>query len=133
MSNFLYALKIPNTRKKYTERLKFFFNSVFENQKDIESQAIEFVKKAKSDDWVYSAFINFITTQNKRIEKGEVTAGTVRNYYKPAKLFCDQNDIIVNWKKITRGMMKEKQYADDKQTNLSLNLSYGTVLRTGKT
>lgn len=114
MSNFLYALKVPDTKKKYTERLKFFFNSVFENQKDLETQAIEFVKKAKSHEWVYSKFINFITSQNTRIAKGEVTAGTVRNYYKPAKLFCDMNDIVVNWKKITRGMIREKQHGDDR-------------------
>ena len=68
----------------------------------------------KSSEWVYSAFISFIIDQNKRIAKGEVTAGTVRNYYKPAKLFCEMNDIVVNWKKITKGCFEEKQYGDDR-------------------
>ena len=72
------------------------------------------MENARSSEWVYSAFISFIIEQNKRIAKGEVTAGTVRNYYKPAKLFCDMNDIVVNWKKITRGMIREKQHGDDR-------------------
>jgi hypothetical protein len=114
LSNFKYALKVEDTRIKYLQRLKFFFNSVLENENDLESQAIEFIENAKSDDWTYSTFITFITEQNKRIEKGEVTAGTVRNYFKPAKLFCDMNDIVVNWKKITRGMIREKQHGDDR-------------------
>ncbi|MEP6576812.1 MAG: hypothetical protein ABJB85_10325 [Nitrososphaerota archaeon] len=97
LSNFTYALKVEDTRTKYLQRLKVFFNSVLENQNDLQSQAIEFVENARDDnEWVYSKFINFITKQNQRIAKGEVTAGTVRNYYKPAKLFCDMNDIVLN-------------------------------------
>ena len=114
LSNFNYALKVEDTRLKYLQRLKFFFNSVLENENDIQSQANEFMENAGSSEWVYTAFINFIIEQNKRIAKSEVTAGTVRNYYKPAKLFCDMNDIVVNWKKITKGMIREKQHGDDR-------------------
>lgn len=114
LSNFNYALKVEDTKVKYKQKLKFFFNSVLENENDIQSQAIEFMENARSSDWVYSAFIGFITEQNKRIANGEVTPGTVRNYYKPAKLFCDMNDIVVNWKKITRGMIRERQHGDDR-------------------
>lgn len=114
MSNFTYALKSPETKRKYTQRLKVFFNFALENDNDLTVQAIEFMKHAKNLDWVYTAFISFITAQNKRIEKREVTAGTVRNYYKPAKLFCEMNDVTVNWKKITRGMIREKQYGEDR-------------------
>lgn len=114
MSNFTYALKSPETKRKYIQRLKVFFDFVLENNNDLNTQAIEFMKHAKYLDWVYSGFINFITAQNKRIEKREVTAGTVRNYYKPAKLFCEMNDLVINWKKITRGMIREKQYGEDR-------------------
>jgi hypothetical protein len=114
LSNFNYALKVEDTRLKYLQRLKFFFNSVLGNENDIKRQAIEFMENARSSEWVYSAFISFIIKQNKRIAKGEVTAGTVRNYYKPAKLFCDMNDIVVNWKKVTKGMIREKQHGEDR-------------------
>src|SRR5918993_1363480 len=92
IKTFLYALKAPETKRKYPQRLKFFFDFVFSDF-DIKIQAREFIKKAKNDDqFVYSAFIQFIIAQNKRVEKKEITAGTVRNYYKAAKLFCEMND-----------------------------------------
>ncbi|MGA8844845.1 MAG: hypothetical protein WB511_14775, partial [Nitrososphaeraceae archaeon] len=115
LDNFVYALKAPETKRKYPQRLKFFFDFIFTNRHDFNEQAIEFVKKAKDDDqFVYSNFLNFILTQNRRVDKKEITAGTVRNYYKAAKLFCEMNDIIVNWKKIAKGLLKEKQYGDDR-------------------
>jgi hypothetical protein len=114
IQTFLYALRAPETKRKYPQRLKFFFDSIFPDL-DFNDQAMEFVKKAKgSDQFVYSSFINFIVIQNKRVDKKEITAGTVRNYYKAAKLFCEMNDIVVNWKKITKGLLREKQYGDDR-------------------
>jgi integrase len=118
LSNFMYALKSEDSKKKYPQRLKFFFNHILENEKDFNSQIIEFMKNADSQNWVYSKFIKFIIAQNKRVQKGEITAGTVRNYYKAAKLFCEMNDVVVNWKKITKGMLREKQYGDDRAPTL---------------
>ena len=111
---FLYALKAPETKRKYPQRLKFFFDFVFSDL-DINVQAREFIKQARGNDqFVYSTFIQFIIAQNERVEKKEITPGTVRNYYKAAKLFCEMNDIVVNWKKITKGLLREKQYGDDR-------------------
>jgi integrase len=107
-------LKAPETKRKYPQRLKFFFDSIFPNL-GINIQAKEFIKNAKGNDqFVYSCFINFIVKQNKRVDKKEITPGTVRNYYKAAKLFCEMNDIVVNWKKISKGLLREKQYGDDR-------------------
>jgi hypothetical protein len=115
IQTFLYALRAPETKRKYPQRLKFFFDFVFPDISDLNAQAIEFVKRANGNDqFVYSSFLNFIVTQNRRVDKKEITAGTVRNYYKSAKLFCEVNDIIVNWKKIAKGLLQEKQYGDDR-------------------
>jgi hypothetical protein len=115
---FLYALRAPETKRKYPQRLKFFFDSIFPN-KSLNDQAGEFLEKANaSDQFVYSSFINFVVIQNKRVDKKEITAGTVRNYYKAAKLFCEMNDVIVNWKKISKGLLREKQYGDDRAPSL---------------
>lgn len=96
LDTFRYALRAPETRRKYPQRLKFFFDFVFPGLSDLNIQAIEFINKAKGNDqFVYSAFINFIITQNSRVDKKDITTGTVRNYYKAAKLFCEMNDIIV--------------------------------------
>lgn len=40
---FLYALKAPETKRKYPQRLKFFFDFVFSDF-DIKIQAREFIK-----------------------------------------------------------------------------------------
>ena len=76
LSNFNYALRVEDTRLKYLQRLKFFFKSVLENENGIHSQAIEFMENARSREWVYCAFMSFTLEQNKRIAKGEATAGT---------------------------------------------------------
>lgn len=82
---------------------------------NLKSQALQFLSEAKTNDqFIYHAFINFIVSQNKRVDKKDITPGTVRNYYKAAKLFCEMNDIIVNWKKIGKGLLREKQYGDDR-------------------
>ena len=115
LDNFVYALRAPETKRKYPQRLKFFFDFVFPTIADLKTQAQEFVNKAKGNDqFVYTNFLNFILAQNRRVDKKEITAGTVRNYYKAAKLFCEMNDIIVNWKKIAKGLLKEKEYGDDR-------------------
>jgi hypothetical protein len=111
----MYALKAPETKRKYPQRLKFFFDHIFPNIKDLNTQAMNFIKNANGNEkFVYSSFINFIVAQNRGVDKKEITSGTVRNYYKAAKLFCEMNDIIINWKKIAKGLLKEKQYGDDR-------------------
>ena len=36
------------------------------------------------------------------------------NYVKAFKLFCDMNDILIPWDKITRGLPNGRRYADDR-------------------
>ncbi|MEM0117707.1 MAG: hypothetical protein QXV32_04615 [Conexivisphaerales archaeon] len=39
---------------------------------------------------------------------------TVPNYYKPIKLILEMNDIILNWKKITRRIPRGREFANDR-------------------
>jgi integrase len=39
---------------------------------------------------------------------------TVPNYLKAMKLFCEMNDIHVSWKKISRGVPRGRQAANDR-------------------
>jgi hypothetical protein len=49
IQSFLYALKAPETKRKYPQRLKFFLDFIFPNS-DINNQAKEFIKKAKGNE-----------------------------------------------------------------------------------
>ena len=128
ISLFMYGLKSPVCKKKYPQRLKFFFDFIFHDDEDenkqgqdkkfeLNLQAIKFIQKVRKNNgtqWATSAIINFIQAQNERIARGEVTAGTVGNYYKAIKLFCAMNEIELGWKKIARGLVKERKYGDDR-------------------
>jgi integrase len=49
-----------------------------------------------------------------RIQNKEISEATLGNYVKTIKLFCTMNDIIMNWKKISKGMPPIKSYSDDR-------------------
>lgn len=51
-----------------------------------------------------SYLIRFINSQKSRIENKEIAEGTLRNYIKAIKLFFSMNDIIINWKKLSKGI-----------------------------
>lgn len=53
-----------------------------------------------------SYLIRFINSQKSRIENKEIAEGTLRNYIKAIKLFFSMNDIIINWKKLSKEFHK---------------------------
>jgi integrase len=84
-----------------------------------ESQALEFVEKAKGDSkWAYDCLVRFISYQKQRVTNGEIVASTISNYYKAAKLFCEMNDLTINWKKISRGIPRGRHAANDRAPTL---------------
>jgi len=68
--------------------------------------------------WLQNSLLDFIVVQKERVIKGEITASTISNYYKPVKLFCDVNDILINWKFISRGIPRGKHASDDRAPTL---------------
>ncbi|MDQ3836284.1 MAG: site-specific integrase, partial [Thermoproteota archaeon] len=54
----------------------------------------------------------------ERVSNEEISPATLRNYIKAVKLFCEMNDIIITWKKITRGLPKARRFADDRAPTL---------------
>ncbi|HET6727234.1 MAG TPA: hypothetical protein VFH19_04300 [Nitrososphaeraceae archaeon] len=50
----------------------------------------------------------------QRALKNEISGGTIRNFYKPIKLFCEMNNIILNWKIISKGLPVGPQNANDR-------------------
>jgi hypothetical protein len=117
-SMFLYAMKAPMTRKKYRGRLVKFFDFI-ELQGLIEERLRVFAERAKKDlDWVFVNILRFAQVQKERVEKGEISPATFRNYIKAVKLFCEMNDVTITWKKITRGLPKARRFADGRAPTL---------------
>ncbi len=111
---FLDALSNQATRDHYQRYLRYFFDFL-KLDGELELQAESFVKQTKKNpSWATSSIMKFIRFQKERVEKGEISAVSISNYYKPIRLFCDMNDIDLNWKKITRAIPKSKKRATDR-------------------
>src|SRR5215203_611581 len=114
---FKYAIKTEITRKYYERRLKKFFDFIeFEMaDKAIEYKCNKFAEKAKNNtNWALSQIIRFLQYQKERVENKEITSGTLKNFVKSLKVFCEMADISIPWKKITRGLPNARQSANDR-------------------
>jgi len=115
LTEFFDALDNPLTRKYYERRLRVFFAHAGIEGKDLREQASAFVRRAKEDPtYAYYAVTGFVRFEKERVERGEITAGTLTNFVKAVKLFCEQNDIVLNWKKISRKMPRVREFASDR-------------------
>jgi hypothetical protein len=114
---FKYAIKTEITRRYYERRLKKFFDFIeFEiSDKEIEFMCNKFVEKSTDDiNWALSQIIRFLQYQKERVENKEITSGTLKNFVKSLKVFCEMADISIPWKKITRGLPNARQSANDR-------------------
>jgi hypothetical protein len=118
--NFVYALRAPESKRQYPRRLKVFLDFLHPDVKkvpfkEIEKQANKFYSLSiKDKNWVNTKLKDFVSFQIKRAIKGEISYMTIRNYYRATKLFCEMNEIELSWKKISRGIPKGREYADDR-------------------
>ena len=64
--------------------------------------------------WTQDNLLQFMSFQHERVRQGKISEFTIPNYYKAIKLFCEMNDLVFNWKKITRGMPRVRQAANDR-------------------
>lgn len=119
LSNLLYALKAPETKRQYPKRLEYFLDTIKIEGTDLKEKCENFSHKAKqSPNWFQDSLMWFIRKQIERVEKGEISESTIPNYYKAVRLFCEMNDIISNWKKITKGMPRGRQASTDRVPSL---------------
>jgi integrase len=112
---FMYALKAPETKRQYPKRLEVFLDYLRLQGPSIEEKANQFYEFIKQDPKTFqNALLNYIIFQKERAEKGEISQSTIPNYYKPVKLFCDMNDVIINWRLVTRGIPKGRHASEDR-------------------
>ncbi|HXS60523.1 MAG TPA: hypothetical protein VN703_06905 [Candidatus Sulfopaludibacter sp.] len=116
---FLYALKAPESKRQYPRRLEVFLNFINIPGSTLEERLYNFYKSSKSNtEWLQDSLIDFILFQKERVSRGEIVLSTIPNYYKAAKLFCDMNDIVINWKLVARGMPRGSHAANDRTPTL---------------
>ncbi|MGC1135165.1 MAG: tyrosine-type recombinase/integrase [Nitrososphaeraceae archaeon] len=76
-------------------------------------------RKAKADiTWLVNGIFRYLQVHKGRVEHKEISTATLRNYIKPIRLYCDQMDIPIPWKKLLRGMPKGRRYANDRAPTL---------------
>ncbi len=115
-SLYLYALKSPVTREKYQARLEKFFDFLDLDGQTVEEKSYHFVYRYRKEgsQWVFNSVLRFMQFHLERVNRKEITGSTVQNYLKSIKLFYEMADIPITWEKISRGLPKGKNYADDR-------------------
>jgi len=113
---FVYALRSPYTKESYFRRLRRFFDfNDLDLEADFANRCNLFVEKALNDpNWAFVNILRFINYHKERVERKQITAGTLRNLFKTIKSFCEITDVDVPWKKISRGLPRCKRYADNR-------------------
>jgi len=118
-SLFVGSIRSPETKKKYLQRMGYFFDYLNIHQTDTEECFKILTQKAKADfNWLVNAIFKYLQGHKGRVERKEISSATLRNYVKPIRLYCEQMDIPIPWKKIMRGMPKGRRYANDRAPTL---------------
>ena len=113
-SLFVFAMNAAQTREKYITRLDRFFHLINVQGNTIEERCRSFAEIAKKDNkLVLNNILRFLQLYKDRVERKEISGATLRNYVKTIKLFCEMNEILIPWKKITRGLPRGRKFADD--------------------
>ena|SRR5690348_5422858 len=114
MAAFMYGLRAPDTIRQYPRRFQYFLNFL-SIPGTLEEQAKQFTLRARENlEWAQKSLMSFIDYQKERVKRGEIAESTITNYYKATKLFCVMNDLMLNWKKISRGLPSGRRAANDR-------------------
>ena len=109
-SLFVFAMNAAQTREKYITR-----HLINVQGNTIEERCRSFAEIAKKDNkLVLNNILRFLQIYKDRVERKEISGATLRNYVKTIKLFCEMNEILIPWKKITRGLPRGRKFADDR-------------------
>jgi integrase len=116
MTKFMYALKAKESKRQYPRRFKTFLDFLG-LEGTIDEEANQFLQNMKNNpQWMEERFMDFVSFQLERVSRGEIAESTIKNYYRPTKLFCEMNGCaqLVNWKIISRGLPRGRQAANDR-------------------
>ncbi len=95
MAIFKGAIKSAQTQAMYEFQLnKFLKETKLNNPKEL-------LKLGKTNpERLTQIIIDLLAKYKERVKKNEISPSTVQSLYKPVKLYCTMNDIILNWGKL---------------------------------
>jgi integrase len=106
---FRAAIKSQATRDPYERRLIGFLKRMDAKSPDA------FVEFARNNPALAeNKIIAFLSSERARADRGEISAGTINNWVKAARLFLEMSDVQLNWKKIRRVLPRARRYALDR-------------------
>ncbi len=114
LTEFFDAIRSPVTKEKYVGRLDLFLKHIGIEGATFEERARNFASKARDQQWATLVINDYMRYQKERAERKEIAESTLPNYYKPIKLFLEMNDILLNWKKISRRIPRGSDHANDR-------------------
>jgi hypothetical protein len=87
----------------------------------LEEKSLVFYHQAlENPKWLSFQLIRFLQFQKERVSKGEIVESTISNYFKAIRLFCEMNEIDVNWKIIKKVCL---------QGDISLKIGLGQLMK----
>lgn len=116
-SRFEYGIKSDTTKQKYVKRLELFFDFYRVEGSSLEQKSENFlkvIKHGKKTQKLTDLIMRYMLYHLNRVQKKEISTSTVRNYYKPIKLFCEMNSIVLNWKIISKGFPSAPESSNDR-------------------
>jgi hypothetical protein len=133
LGNFSFGLRSKETQRQYPKLLKIFLDFILvdnpsSSHKYMENNTLEekssrlYFLLRENPELVQQKIISFVNHHKKRIESREIASGTLKNYVKVIKFFCDMNNVpSINWKIIYRGLPHVKQHSDPLSTSIENN------------
>lgn len=116
-TRFEYGIKSDATKQKYVKRLELFldFYSIEGSSvKEKSGNFLKVIKHGKNTQKLTDLIMRYMSYHLNRVQKKEISTSTVRNYYKPIKLFCEMNNIVLNWKIISKGIPSAPESSNDR-------------------
>lgn len=116
---FNYSIRSPQTKDSYFRRLRTFFEYAKIEGNSFREKCNNFVEWGHQyPNQAVKLIFEFLQFQKQRVERKDITSGTLKNYQKTIKSFCEMTDVLVPWKKIIKGLPRGKRFADDRAPTL---------------
>ena len=97
----------------------YFFEYLNIHHVDLEESFDILTQKARVDfNWFINTIFKYLQGHRGRVDRKEISSAPLRNYVKPIRLYCEQMEFPIPWKKIMRGMPKGRRYANDRAPSL---------------